>query len=106
MTTPRESTSRISTTSAISTPNKPIQEKTEAFENIETIPIVDESIPLKKSIPKQFGKSKLTDDEKYTIRNMIHVHHECEDSVNNTANYIMSYLVESRQFMNDIKENE
>ena len=48
----------------------------------------------------------LTDDEKYTIRNMIHLHHECEDSVNNTANYIMSYLVESRQFMKDIKENE
>jgi hypothetical protein len=48
----------------------------------------------------------LTDDEKYTIRNMIHVHHECEDSVNNTANYIMSYLVESRQFMNDLTEGE
>ena len=48
----------------------------------------------------------LTDDEKYTIRNMIHMHHECEDSVNNTANYLMSYLVESRQFLNDLTEGE
>jgi hypothetical protein len=54
----------------------------------------------------QSSLGKLTDDEKYTIRNMIHMHHECEDSVNNTANYLMSYLVESRQVMNDIKENE
>lgn len=48
----------------------------------------------------------LTDDEKYTIRNMIHMHYECEDSVNNTANYLMSYLVESRQFLNDLTEGE
>jgi hypothetical protein len=48
----------------------------------------------------------LTDDEKYTIRNMIHMHYECEDSVNNTANYLMTYLVESRQFMNDLTEGE
>lgn len=48
----------------------------------------------------------LTDDEKYTIRNMIHIHYECEDSVNNIANYIMSYLVESRHFMNDLTEGE
>lgn len=48
----------------------------------------------------------LTDDEKYTIRNMINMHYECEDSVNNTANYLMSYLVESRQFLNDLTEGE
>lgn len=48
----------------------------------------------------------LTDDEKYTIRNMIHLHHECEDSVNNIANYVMTYLVESRHFMNDLTEGE
>jgi hypothetical protein len=54
----------------------------------------------------QSSLGELTDDEKWTIRNMIQMHYECEDSVNNTANYIMSYIVESRQFMNDIKENE
>lgn len=48
----------------------------------------------------------LTDDEKYTIRNMIHMHYECGDSINNTANYMMSYLVESRQFLNDLTEGE
>lgn len=48
----------------------------------------------------------LTDDEKWTIRNMIHMHYECEDSINNVANYIMSYLVESRKFMNDLTEGE
>jgi hypothetical protein len=54
----------------------------------------------------QSSLGQLTDDEKYTIRNMIHLHHECEDSVNNTANYIMSYLVESRHFMNDLTDGE
>ena len=54
----------------------------------------------------QSSLGQLTDDEKWTIRNMIQMHYECEDSVNNTANYIMSYLVESRQFMNDITEGE
>jgi len=48
----------------------------------------------------------LSDDEKYTIRNMIHMHYECEDSINNVANYIMSYLAESRQFMNDLTDGE
>ena len=37
---------------------------------------------------------------------MIHMHYECEDSINNVANYIMSYLVESRKFMNDLTEGE
>jgi len=54
----------------------------------------------------QSDLGRLTDDEKWTIRNMIHLHHECEDSVNNTANYIMSYLVESRHFMNDLTDGE
>ena len=54
----------------------------------------------------QSSLGRLTDDEKYTIRNMIHLHHECEDSVNNIANYIMSYLVESRYFMNDLTDGE
>ena len=53
---------------------------------------------------RQLSICKLTDDEKDTIRNIIHLHHECEDSVNNTANYIMSYLVESRNLMNDPME--
>lgn len=48
----------------------------------------------------------LTDDEKWTIRNMVVMHHECNDSINNVANYIMSYLVESRKFMNDLTEGE
>lgn len=43
----------------------------------------------------------LTDDEKWTIRNMIHAHYEYEDSVNNIANNIMSYLAESREFMEE-----
>ena len=54
----------------------------------------------------QSSLGQLTDDEKWTIRNMIQMHHECEDSVNNTANYLMSYLVESRQFLNDLTEGE
>jgi hypothetical protein len=54
----------------------------------------------------QSSLGKLTDDEKWTIRNMIQMHYECEDSVNNVGNYIMSYLVESRQFMNDLTEGE
>jgi len=48
----------------------------------------------------------LTDDEKWTIRNMVNMHYECEDSINNVANYIMSYLVENRKFMNDLTEGE
>lgn len=48
----------------------------------------------------------LTDDEKWTIRNMIHAHYECEDSVNNTGNYLMAYLIESREWTNDLTENE
>lgn len=54
----------------------------------------------------QSSLGQLTDDEKWTIRNMIHMHYECEDSVNNTANYLMDYLVESRKFMNDLTEGE
>ena len=57
---------------------------------------------------EQSDLGKLTDDEKWTIRNMIVMHYECEDSVNNTANYIMSYLTESRYFMelNDLTDGE
>ena len=54
----------------------------------------------------QSSLGQLTADEKWTIRNMIQMHYECEDSVNNVGNYIMSYLVESRQFMNDLTEGE
>ena len=52
------------------------------------------------------GLGMLSDDEKWTIRNMIVMHYECEDSINNTANYLMSYLVENRQFMKDLLEGE
>jgi len=48
----------------------------------------------------------LTDDEKWTIRNMIHSHYECEDSVNNTGNYLMTYLIESREWTNDLMRDE
>jgi hypothetical protein len=53
---------------------------------------------------KQLGM--LTDDEKWTIRNMVVMHHECNDSINNVANYIMNYMIESRSFMNDLTEGE
>lgn len=48
----------------------------------------------------------LSDDEKWTIRNMIVIHYEAKDSINNVGNYIMSYLVESREWMNDLTDGE
>jgi len=48
----------------------------------------------------------LTDDEKWTIRNIVTMHYESQDSINNTANYIMNYLEESRKFMNDLTDGE
>lgn len=48
----------------------------------------------------------LTDDEKWTIRNIVTMHYECSDSINNVANYIMSYLVESREHMNDLTDGQ
>lgn len=44
----------------------------------------------------------LTDDEKWTIKNILLAHHEMQDSVNNTANQIISYIKHHRGWM---KEN-
>ena len=44
----------------------------------------------------------LTDDERYTIKNMLDAHYHLNDSINNAANYVIRYLRESRNW---IKEN-
>lgn len=42
--------------------------------------------------------SLLTDDEKYTIKTIGTIHYECNDSINNTASYIMNYIKSSREW--------
>lgn len=34
----------------------------------------------------------MTDDEKYTVRNILTAYHETNDSINNAANSVMIYL--------------
>ena len=41
----------------------------------------------------------LNDDERATIKNMLDAHYNFDDSINNTANYVMMYLRESRAWM-------
>jgi hypothetical protein len=40
----------------------------------------------------------LTDDERYTIRNLVTAHYEWNDSVSNVANHIINYLRKTRQW--------
>ena len=40
----------------------------------------------------------LTDDERYTIRNLLTAHYEFGDSINNVANHIINYLRKTRQW--------
>jgi len=44
----------------------------------------------------------LSDDEKYTIRNIVHAHYEIDDSIANAANHIMDYLKTSRQWIDEL----
>lgn len=44
---------------------------------------------------------EMTDDEKYTIKTMMHHHYYSEDSINNAANEIIVYLRKNRNW----KEN-
>ena len=57
--------------------------------------IDNEYYDLKKENP-------LSDDEKYTIKNIVRTHYESGDNISNTAYYIFQYLTMSRQW---IKEN-
>lgn len=43
----------------------------------------------------------LSDDEKYSIKNIMTSHYEDNDSANNAANIIVLYLRESRAWMED-----
>jgi hypothetical protein len=43
----------------------------------------------------------LTDDERYTIKNMLDAHYHFNDSVNNTANYVIDYLRQTRNWTKD-----
>lgn len=44
---------------------------------------------------------QLSDDEKYTIKNILEAQYHAYDSPNNTANYIIHYLRESRNWAKD-----
>lgn len=38
----------------------------------------------------------MTDDEKYTVRNIMVAHYDSNDSINNAANIVMTYLKKNR----------
>lgn len=44
----------------------------------------------------------LSDDEKYVIRQMSLAHYESNDSIANTANYIIEYLRTSRKWIEEL----
>lgn len=43
----------------------------------------------------------LNDDERITIRNILDAHYHFNDSVSNTATYVIRYLRESRSWLKD-----
>lgn len=47
------------------------------------------------------GTGDLSDDEKYTIRSMVYHHYYKDNSPSNTANEIIDYLRDSRNWMED-----
>lgn len=47
-------------------------------------------------------EGRLSDDEKYTIKNIGKTHYESGDNISNTAFYVIRYLTESRNWT---KEN-
>jgi len=46
----------------------------------------------------------LTDDEKYTIRQIVIGHYESNDSVANTSHHIMEYLNTSRKWIKGLND--
>lgn len=42
------------------------------------------------------SKQRLTDDERFTVRNIMMGCYDANDSINNTANMIMEYLKKNR----------
>ncbi len=43
----------------------------------------------------------LTNDERYTIKHMLHMSYENFNSINNTANNIMKYLSDNKAWQSD-----
>lgn len=41
----------------------------------------------------------LSDDEKYTVKNIIVSHFQVQDSINNAANNVMAYIKDNRAWM-------
>ena len=43
----------------------------------------------------------LTHDERYTIKHMLHMSYENNNSINNTANNVMKYLSDNKAWQSD-----